>query len=153
MNKRFIRLQEPSYGENEIQDIVEVLRSKNVVMGEKTKFFQDNWSKWIDSPFSTMVNSGSSANLLMTQLLTSKNGKYRFKKGDEVLVPAVTWSTMLFPIIQLGLNPVLVDVKNDTFNVDVKSCEKAITNRTKALFAVHLLGNPVNIDELKDALE
>ena len=150
MNKRFIRLQEPSYGENEIQDIVEVLRSKNVVMGKKTKIFQDNWSNWIDSPFSTMVNSGSSANLLMTQLLTSKNGKYRFKKGDEVLVPAVTWSTMLFPIIQLGLNPVLVDVKNDTFNVDVKSCEKAITNRTKALFAVHLLGNPVNIDELMD---
>tara|TARA_B100000315_G_scaffold257061_1_gene304651 strand:- start:2845 stop:4047 length:1203 start_codon:yes stop_codon:yes gene_type:complete len=150
MNQRYIRLQEPSYGENEIKDIINILRSTNVVMGEKTRQFQDNWSKWIDIPYSTMVNSGSSANLLMIQMFISKNGKYRFKKGDEVLVPAVTWSTTLFPIIQLGLNPVLVDVKDDTFNIDVKSCEKAITKRTKALFAVHLLGNPVNIDELTD---
>jgi len=149
VNKR-IRLQEASFGEKDIQDILNLLRSTNVVMGEKTRQFQDNWSKWIDIPFSTMVNSGSSANLLMIQMLMSKRGKYNFKKGDEVLVPAVTWSTSLFPIIQLGLNPVLVDVKEDTFNIDVESCKKAITNRTKALFAVHLLGNPVNIDELTD---
>ncbi|MBC8390648.1 MAG: DegT/DnrJ/EryC1/StrS family aminotransferase [Actinobacteria bacterium] len=143
-------MQEPSYGENEIHDIIEVLRSKNVVMGEKTKQFQDEWSKWLDIPFSTMVNSGSSANLLMIQMLLSKRGRYRFEKGDEVLVPAVTWSTTLFPIIQLGLNPVIIDVKSDTFNINVESCKKAITKRTKALFAVHLLGNPANMDALEN---
>ena len=150
MDIRYIRLQEPSYGEKEIHDIIEILRSKNVVMGEKTKQFQDEWSKWLDIPFSTMVNSGSSANLLMIQMLLSKRGRYRFENGDEVLVPAVTWSTTLFPIIQLGLNPVIIDVKSDTFNINVESCKKAITKRTKALFAVHLLGNPANMDALEN---
>ena len=150
MDKRNIRLQEPSYGDDEIQDILKLFKYKMLVMGEKTNQFQKRWSEWLNIPFSTMVNSGSSANLLLIQLLLSKRGRYKLKRGDEVLVPAVTWSTTLFPIIQLGLKPILVDVKRNTFNIDIESCKKAITKSTRALFAVHLLGNPVNISEAEE---
>ena len=143
-----IRLQVPSYDSEDIKNITRLMESTNVVMGKKTIDFQKRWSKWLNSPFSTMVNSGSSANLLVANLLMSKRGNYKLEKGDEVLVPAVTWSTTLFPIIQLGLKPILVDVKPETFNIDVESCREAISEKTKAIFIVHLLGNPCNMDEI-----
>ena len=145
-----IRLQVPSYDSEDIEKISEILESTNVVMGDRTIQFQKQWSKWLNVPYSTMTNSGSSANLLVTNLLLSKRGNYRLKRGDEVLVPAVTWSTTLFPIIQLGLKPVLVDVKSNTFNIDVNSCKEALSDRTKAIFIVHLLGNPCNMDEINE---
>ena len=93
-----IKLQVPTFGKEDIDNINEVLSSNNVTMGSKTKSFQLRWNEWLGSAHSTFVNSGSSANLLMIQLLLSKRGKYQLKKGDEILVPAVTWSTTIFPI-------------------------------------------------------
>ena len=146
--KRHIKLQVPSYGQEEIDAVNSLMSSTNLVMGKKTKEFEQKWSKWLNVPYSTMVNSGSSANLLMIQLLISKRGKYLLDKGDEILVPAVTWSTTLFPIIQLGLKPVLVDVDKNTFNINIDSCKEALSNKTKGIFLVHLLGNPANMDEV-----
>ena len=146
--KKQIKLQVPSYGQEEIDSVNELLNSTNLVMGKKTIEFEKEWSSWLNVFDSTMVNSGSSANLLMIQLLISKRGQYKLSRGDEILVPAVTWSTTLFPIIQLGLKPVLVDVSGETFNISVDSCKKALSNRTKGIFLVHLLGNPANMDEI-----
>jgi CDP-4-dehydro-6-deoxyglucose reductase, E1 len=146
---RELKLQVPTYDSREVDSILEVLKSEMVVMGGVTLKFQNLWSEWSGVKYSTMVNSGSSANLLLINLLLSMRAKYKLKRGDEVIVPAVTWSTTLFPIIQLGLKPVLVDVDERTFNISIESCSKALTPATKAVFAVHLLGNPANLDELR----
>lgn len=150
MRQRRVGLQVSTFDQKDIDGIHEVLESTMVVMGEKTREFERRWSDWQGSPFSLMVNSGSSANLLITHALVSRRGPYRLEVGDEVLVPAVTWSTTVFPILQLGLKPVLVDVKPDTFNMDVDSCRRAMSLRTRAMFAVHLLGNPAHLDELSE---
>ncbi len=145
-----IRLQEVSYGKREIKEALESLNSTQLTMGKKCRLFELEWNKWQKSKYSTFVNSGSSANLIIISLLRSKRGNYKLKQDDEILVPSVTWSTTLFPIIQLGLKPVLVDVNPKTFNVSVESCEHALTQNTKAVFVVHLLGNPCNMDKIID---
>jgi len=150
---RRIKLQEPTYNQEEIKSILDILTSEMVVMGKKTIEFQNKWSNWLGVKYSTFVNSGSSANLLLINLLTSKRAKYKFKPEDEILIPAVTWSTTLYPIIQLGLKPILVDVDPFTFNISLESCEKAISSKTKAIFAVHLLGNPIDMDKLSEFCE
>ncbi|MCD4650665.1 MAG: DegT/DnrJ/EryC1/StrS family aminotransferase [Candidatus Cloacimonetes bacterium] len=148
MSGREIKLQVPTYSKEEVATVNEILASTMVVMGQKTREFQHAWSNWQNANYSTMVNSGSSANLLIANLLLSKRGQYCLNKGDEVLIPAVTWSTTLFPFVQLGLKPVLVDVSPTSFNISIESCQKALTSKTRAVFAVHLLGNPANMDEL-----
>jgi len=148
MTHKTIRLQEPTYDNREIESVLDLLQNTMVVMGKKTIDFQNEWSRWQGCKYSTMVNSGSSANLLIINLLLSKRYRRPLSKGDEVLGPAVTWSTTLFPVIQLGLKPVLVDVSPTTFNIDLDSCKKAITPKTRAIFVVHLLGNPANMDKI-----
>ena len=93
-----------------------------------------------------MVNSGSSANLLALASLRQAG----VKAGDEVITPALTWATTVFPIAQVGLTPVLVDVKRETYNIDPDAVERAITPRTQAIMPVHLLGNPCDMDALQD---
>ena len=95
-----------------------------------------------------MLNSGSSANLLAFQCLINPYRKKRLKPGDEVLIPAICWSTSLWPIIQSGLKPVFVDVDQDTFNISLKDLESKISKKTKALMLVHVLGNSVNMKKL-----
>jgi len=145
-----INLQDASFGKDEINEAVDSLRSTQVVMGSKCRNFETKWSKWQNIKNSVFVNSGSSANLLIISLLKSKRASYQLKNGDEILVPAVTWSTTLAPIIQLGLKPVLVDVDPKTFNISIDSCQKVLTPKTKGIFAVHLLGNPVHLDQIRD---
>jgi CDP-6-deoxy-D-xylo-4-hexulose-3-dehydrase len=94
-----------------------------------------------------MVNSGSSANLLIFQCLINPKIK-KLKKNDEVLIPAVCWSTSLWPIIQSGLNPKFVDIDLDTLNIDINDLKKKITKRTKALMLVHAMGNCANMNEI-----
>jgi CDP-6-deoxy-D-xylo-4-hexulose-3-dehydrase len=92
-----------------------------------------------------MSNSGSSANLLMMfALIYSK----RLKKGDEVLVPAISWGTTYFPIEQCGLKTRLVDIDKATLNIDVNKLEQAITPNSKAFLAVNLLGNPNEYNQI-----
>jgi CDP-6-deoxy-D-xylo-4-hexulose-3-dehydrase len=97
-----------------------------------------------------MVNSGSSANLVALSILTNQGiGKKRIQKKDEIITPAVTWATTVYPIINVGAKPVFVDVEKETYNIDPDKIEKAITTRTKAIFIVHLLGNPCNMEKIQ----
>ena len=91
-----------------------------------------------------MINSGSSANLLMVFMLKQKFG---LNNGDEIIVPAVTWPTTIYPIIQNNLTPVFCDVDN-SFNLDINSIKRMISDKTKAIFLVHLLGQPANLREI-----
>jgi CDP-6-deoxy-D-xylo-4-hexulose-3-dehydrase len=95
-----------------------------------------------------MVNSGSSANLLALSILTNAGIKNPIQTGDEVITPAVTWSTTVFPIINCGAVPILVDIEPDNFDISLEGIKKAITGKTRAIMPVHLLGNPCQMDGL-----
>ena len=93
-----------TWDQKEIDAMHKVIESGNFTMGEKVDLFERNFSKYIGSQHAVMVNSGSSANLLMiAALFYTKNPKLKLKRGDEVIVPAVSWSTTYYPLYQYGL--------------------------------------------------
>ena len=126
---------------------IKVLNSKNITMGKKTIQIENYFKKKITGINSLMVNSGSSANLLIFQCLINPLVK-RLKPGDEVLIPAVCWSTSLWPIIQSGLQVKFVDIDLNTLNINISHLKKQITKKTKALMLVHVLGNCADMDEV-----
>ena len=87
-----------------------------------------------------IVNSGSSANLLIFQALVNPKLN-RLKKGDKILIPAICWSTSLWPIIQSGLKPIFVDIDKKTLNISILELKKKINKKDKGLMLVHALGN------------
>ena len=138
-----------SYGWEEVWEAVETLLSGWVTMGPKVQEFEAVFARYIGVRHAIMVNSGSSANLLALSVLTNPVTGGRIQPGGEIITPAITWATTVFPIVNCGALPVLVDVEMDTFNIDVKEIEKAITPRTKAIMLVHLLGNTCNMEPIK----
>ena len=133
----------PSYEVAEIMEALDSLTSGWVTMGARVKRFEEMWAEYNGVRHGVMVNSGSSANLLALSALG-------LKPGDEVITPALTWATTVFPIAQVGAVPVLVDVDPGTYNIDPHAVEAAITPRTRAIMLVHLLGNPCDMDKLRD---
>ena len=119
-------------------------------MGKKVAQFESMFADYIGVKYATMVNSGSSANLIALSILTNPMLKEHIEPGDEIITPAVTWATTVFPIINCNAIPVLVDVDLDTFNVNLDEVKKAITKKTKAIMPVHLLGNPCNMPEIME---
>jgi len=151
--KTKVPLQKPPVTADEVKESVESLLSTWLVMGKKVKAFEDIFAGYIGVKHGTMLNSGSSANLVALSVLTNPRFSGRLSRGDEVITPAVTWATTVFPIHNVGLTPVLVDVDSDTFNVNVDAMEKAITDKTKALMPVHLLGNPSDMKRIMEIAE
>lgn len=137
------------FGAEEVLGAIDALLSTRLTMGERVRAFERAWAGYCDQGEGVMVNSGSSANLLMLAALVETG---RLAPGDEVLVPAVAWSTSLFPVAQVGLVPVLVDVHPETLCIDPASAARARTSRTRAVMAVHLIGQPAELDELGDLL-
>lgn len=118
-------------------------------MGPEVKSFETEFAQLAGSRFAVMVNSGSSANLVgIASLMYGENP--RLKKGDEVLVPAIGWSTTWAPLQQLGLRVRVVDVDSGTLNLSVENLQKAITPETKMLMTVSILGNPLNFSGIKE---
>ena len=110
--------------------------------------FEDTLTRWIGSKAVRTVNSGSSANLVAFMALTSpKLGERAIKKGDEVISVACGFPTTINPIIQAGAVPVFLDI-NTTLNIDTKDLESAVTEKTKAIFIAHTMGNPFNLEEI-----
>ena len=138
-----------SFSNEDIICGIEILLSKKITMGDLTKKFEHEFAKYIGSKYALMVNSGSSANLLSTFALINPLKKNKLIKGDECLIPSLCWSTSLWPIVQAGLVPKFVDVSPNTLNVSIKEIEKNITSKTKAIMAVHVLGNSTNMELLK----
>ena len=115
----------------------------------KVREFEDAFARWQGSPHCVLVNSGSSANLLLVHALKQKLG---WKDSDEVIVPAVTWPTTITPIIQAGLKPVFSDVNLTDLSFDYERLKGLLTARTRAVFAVHLLGFPADIPRIQATL-
>lgn len=128
---------------------IKTLKTGDITMGTKTKKLESIFKKKITKRESIMVNSGSSANLLIFQCLINPKIKL-LKNGDEVLIPAICWSTSLWPIIQSGLKPVFVDIDKNTLNICTSDLIKKITKKTKAIMLVHVLGNCTDMDILLD---
>lgn len=141
------RLCDDTWDEGEEKAIDEVLKSHMFTMGKKVKEYEEQFAKKVGTKYAVMVNSGSSANLvaIMSLLYSGK-----LKKGDEVLVTAVSWSTTYFPLTQAGLKIRFVDIDAETLNIDVDKIEEAITNQTKMIFLVNLLGNPNDFDKVRE---
>lgn len=144
-----IRLSRPTFGSEEIVEAIESLLSTWVTMGDKVEQFEQQWAEYVGANHATMVNSGSSANLLAMKALAGD----RIEPGDEVIVPAVSWSTSLFPVLDIDAKPVLVDVDPETYTLDVEACAEAITDDTAGMVPVHLLGNPCEMDPLLELAE
>lgn len=109
---------------------------------------EDSLKDYFGSKDALLVNSGSSANLVMTSVLTSKQLKKRLAPGDEVITPAVTFPTTLTPILQNSLVPVFVDCEAGTYNINADLIEGAISGKTKALLIPHTLGNPCDMERI-----
>ena len=148
MSKYFYPLVENPFSNEDINEGIKVLKSKQLTLSTKTKKFENDFTKKFNSKYSLMVNSGSSANLLALQCLINPYKKNRLKKNDEVIIPTLCWSTSLWPIIQSNLKPIFVDINPETLNISEKDIEKKITKKTKAIMLVHVLGNSCNMDEI-----
>ncbi|MDD5038457.1 MAG: aminotransferase class I/II-fold pyridoxal phosphate-dependent enzyme [Dehalococcoidales bacterium] len=146
--KTRIPLNIPSFGYEEVNEAIDSLLTTRVTMGEKVKQFERLFADYIGVKYAVMVNSGSSANLLALSILTNPGIENSIRPGDEIITPAVTWATTVFPIINCGAVPVLVDIDPDNFNISLEGIRKAITDKTRAIMPVHLLGNPCSMDGL-----
>jgi CDP-6-deoxy-D-xylo-4-hexulose-3-dehydrase len=119
--------------------------------GRFAEQFEKEFARWFGIRECVLVNSGSSANLVAVSALTSpKLGDRRLRPGDEVITLAAGFPTTVNPIIQNNLVPVFIDVTMPTYNVDVTQLEQALSPRTRALFFAHTLGNPFDLDAVKD---
>jgi CDP-6-deoxy-D-xylo-4-hexulose-3-dehydrase len=138
-----------AFSKSDINCGLKVLSSKHITMSKITINFEKQFAKKLGCKYALMTNSGSSANLLAVSAIINPLFKNKLKPGDEVLIPAVCWSTSLWPIIQNNLKPVFVDVELDTFNVSIKDLKKKITSKTKAFMCIHVLGTSANLSQIK----
>src|SRR5713226_693034 len=151
--KTRIPLTIPTYGSEEVEEAIDSLLSTWVTMGSKVRKFEEAFAQYNGSKHAVMVNSGSSANLLALSVLTNSILPDHIKKGSEIITPAVTWATTVYPIANVGCTPVLVDVDPRTFNIIPEEIERAIGSKTRAIVPVHLLGSPCEIDSVKKIAE
>ncbi len=136
-----------TWDEKELEATQSVINRDMYTMGESVAQFEKDFCKFTGSKYSVMVSSGSTANLIATAaLFYTKNPK--LKRGDEVIVPAVSWSTTYYPLYQYGLKLKFVDIDLETLNYDLESLKEAITENTKMIMVVNLLGNPNDFDKI-----
>ena len=140
------RLSDDTWDEKESEAIDRVLASGRFSMGERVAEFEKAFAEKFGVRYALMVSSGSAANLLAAAGLVYSG---RLHKGDEVIVPAVSWSTTYFPLYQMGLKLRFVDIDRETLNMDVHKLEAAITEKTRLVCLVNLLGNPNDFDSVK----
>ena len=138
-----------TWDNKEYDAINKVVISQNFTMGSKVKEFEKKFAEYIGSKYAVMVNSGSSANLLMVASLVLDKS-IDLNEGDEVIVPTLSWATTYYPLQQYKLKARFVDINLDTLNINEEAIISAISKKTKAIFAVNVLGNPCNFKKLKD---
>jgi CDP-6-deoxy-D-xylo-4-hexulose-3-dehydrase len=143
------QLASSTWGSEELDAIQSVIKSGRFTMGDEVSSYEREFASHVGASFAVMLNSGSSANLaLMTSL------RYRHEPlinpGDEIIVPAVSWSTTYYPVNQVGCTLKFVDIDPYTLNLDVNKVTEAISKKTKAIFVVNLLGNPAEWMKLKE---
>ena len=142
------------YDNREMVNLVDSALEFWLTAGRYTEEFEGSLARYLGIKFCSLVNSGSSANLLAFMALTSPLlGEKRIQRGDEVITVAAGFPTTVAPIIQYGAIPVFVDVTIPQYNIDVTQLENAVTNKTKAVMLAHTLGNPFDLKYVKEFCE
>jgi CDP-6-deoxy-D-xylo-4-hexulose-3-dehydrase len=143
----------PIFSTDEYEAAIKTILSGWLALGDLGAKFERKFPRLMNKEYGVLVNSGSSANLLMLAALTSKRG-YNLPKGTKVLMPIAGFPTTLNPTLQLGFEPVFVDIELDTLNLDVSQIEKAVVEHdVKVITFAHVLGNPPNMDEVMRIVE
>ena len=142
-------LHEDALSKEDLLEGVKILNSRQLTMSKKTNQFENYFKKKLGLNYCLMVNSGSSANLLSLFALINPKKNNKLKSGDECLVPAVCWPTSLWPVIQAGLTPKLIDVDLNTFSLNLDLIKKNVTKKTKAIMMINVLGNCSEIDKIQ----
>lgn len=137
------------FDENELVNLVDSSLEFWLTAGRYTKKFEKKLGEYLGIRYCSLVNSGSSANLLAFMALTSyKLGDKRIKKGDEVITVAAGFPTTVSPIIQYGAVPVFVDISIPQYNIDISMLKEALSEKTKAVMIAHTLGNPFDLKNI-----
>jgi CDP-4-dehydro-6-deoxyglucose reductase, E1 len=142
-------LVESSWGVEEIEALQEVIASDRFTMGERVALFEKNFAQKFGASYALMTSSGSTANLIGIGALFYKKEK-PLSRRDEVIVPAVSWSTTYYPLHQYGLKLKFVDVELATLNLNISQLENALTPKTRMVVAVNILGNPCHLNLIRD---
>jgi len=142
-------LAESNWGEEEIEAIRRVIDSDRFTMGKKVEAFESAYAKKFGTKYAVMTSSGSSANLVGLASFFFKR-ENPLKRGDEVIVPSISWATTYYPLQQYGLKLKFLDIELDTLNIDVSKLEEALTPKTKMVVAVSILGNPCSIEVIRN---
>ena len=146
------KLASSTWDEKELNAIQSIIDRDMYTMGNSVKQFEEDFAKFLNTKYCVMTSSGSTANLLaVASLFFTKNPK--LKRGDEVIVPAVSWSTTYFPLQQYGLKLKFVDIDLETLNYDLKALEEAVSDSTKMIMIVNLLGNSNDFDKINTIIE
>ncbi len=141
-----------TFGSEEITSALQSMLAFKTSMSDKCKLYEKLFGEFINSKNSIFVNSGSSADLLGI-LSIVKSPKFDLQKKDKVLVPAITWPTQIWSIIQAGLEPIFYDCDKNTFNPDINSVPIELLKECKCIFTTHILGTCANLDYLQDVCE
>ena len=149
-NKHNYPLLKNGFDKKDLNQGIKVLRSGRITMGDKTLTFEKKFAQKLKVKYAIMVNSGSSANLLATFASCNPMRENRFKKGDEAIIQSLCWSTSLWPLVQAGLKIKFVDINPNTLNVDADELLSKITNKTKVIMLVNVLGLSSNIKKIKN---
>ena len=138
-----------SWDKKELDALHRVIDSNQYSMGSEVAAFEREFAANFGAAHAIMVNSGSSANLIMTAALAyTKNPRLKLSPGDEIIVPAVSWSTTYYPLSQYGLKLKFVDIDLHSLNYDLVALESAVNDDTRAIMVVNLLGNPNDFDAI-----
>ena len=138
------------FNEKELKNLIQSSLDFWLTDGEYSETFSDLMSDFLSIKHVRLVNSGSSANLVSLSALTNKKIKNHLNEGDEVITAAVGFPTTVNPIFQNNLIPVFVDSELGTYNPDFSSIEKAYSPDSKVIMLAHTLGNPLQIEKIKD---
>jgi CDP-6-deoxy-D-xylo-4-hexulose-3-dehydrase len=144
----FYDLASSSWGQEELDALQRVIASGQLTMGPCVRQFEEAFAAKFGLKHALMVSSGSAANLVGVAALFHKRDR-PLHRGDEVIVPSISWATTYYPLQQYGLRLRFIDVDLFTLNIDVSQLERALTPRTRMVVAVSILGNPCALDELR----
>jgi CDP-6-deoxy-D-xylo-4-hexulose-3-dehydrase len=152
--KDFVPYAGPYFDDEEYVVAIESLLSEWLVMGNKSIQFERRFPKLFDKSRGILTNSGSSSNLLMMTALTSKRS-YNLPKGTKVLMPIAGFPTTLNPTLQVGFQPVFVDIELDTLNLDLNKVEEVLSRERdiRVITFAHVLGNPPNMNRLMEIVK
>lgn len=150
--ENFYPLATSSWDELEVEAIQKVIKTGMYTMGAHVAQYEKEFAKYLGTNYAVMCSSGSTANLLMVAALFFRK-ENPLKRGDEVIVPAVSWSTTYYPLSQYGLKLKFVDIDIETLNFDLNALKSAITDKTRMIMTVNLLGNPNNFAQIKSLIK